>query len=60
MHKSKSPLELRTGGLWRGVGVGRPEPRVGQHLLNDRGLINEGYDRHRAATAGAWRRIRLT
>jgi len=35
------------------VGLRGPDPEVGQDLLNDRGLANEGYDRHRAATPWA-------
>ncbi len=48
------------GCLLRATRVDRPESEVGQDLLNDRGLVNEGDDPHRAATAGAQLGIGLT
>lgn len=39
------------GGLRRVMGADRPEPDLGQDLLYDRGMINEGDDTHWVATA---------
>lgn len=46
-------------GLGWAVGVGGPEPEVGEDLLDDLRLVNEGDDPRRAATLWKEQRIGL-
>ena len=43
----------------RAVGGARPQPSVGQDLLDDLGLVNEGDDPHRSPTLGTEQRSDL-